>query len=1044
MAELLVRRKLSRPRVSAPFFVREALRHALAEGLQPDRRLTLVCAGPGYGKTSTVADYVAQSSLPSAWLNLDPYDRDLEPFFTYLVRGVEANWPGYRSQSLALLQAAADKPRAIPAVVGALCEELAEWAPTGFVLVLDDFHAVEEAPGIVEASQALVDYLPEAAQLVLISRTVPPLRLGQLRARKQLIELGVEQLRLGQAEIRALVEALSGRRPDDAEVAWLQRLTEGWAASVVMAAQGAAQARIRHDAPLAGNDLIFDYLAQEVFEGLDAEGQEFLLVTSLLPTIDLDLCRRALGIDDAARHLERLRRRNLLLSREREDTIEFHYHPILRAFLQDRLRRTFPATRQHQLRLEAARALEESAPEDALDLYLDGELWAEAEATIRRIARSGYLDAGRLDALARLLDRFPASRREASPWLTLFEGEIRRLRGEFDRALSSFELAARKAEAAGDRSAWGQALALQAACLGSQGDSRLTQRARAALDVLPDDDASGQALAHNVLGLALQTQQPDAALAHLEQALEHYRRTGDVSGQIKVLHNLGLFHTRRGDFDQALAMYGESLRLAESAGRHGAPATFTNMANVRLYQGDHDGAWAAAAKGLDLAQRLGFRREEGWCFLTLAVAAKGGNDLARATGYAEDARSVAIALGDKALEAQAAVALAEIALQGGNPERAWELVQHAVAIRDLPPDDPGTVDFKIPAGRILLERGKAAEAEATLLAARDALEGSNLAYRQAQVLFLLARAQDALGRGADAATSRERARSLCEAHGYTYLLRSESVPVTVSALAPAIQTAPAPAPTPVDLEIRAFGTFTALRQGEPIPAKQWQGHKTKLILAYLLGHRQGVSRDQLAEILYGEELVSRSAILMLLSRLRQALEPDLPRNSPSRFIQFRDGRYYFNFGARYRADTEDFDFHLKEARQQQGQARIDHLQRALDLYTGRYLADLPGEHWVTAIQEHYHLQAMRAYDEVMNHHAGVGDLEAALAWADRCLAVDPCAESAHQTKIRALHLQGNRQGAIRHFQQMEQVLARELGIEPGEDSRALYEEILQG
>ncbi|MBM3274998.1 MAG: hypothetical protein FJZ00_07585, partial [Candidatus Sericytochromatia bacterium] len=236
MAAFLVRRKLSRPRVSAPFFVREGLRKALTDGLRPDRRLTLVSAGPGYGKTSTVADYVAQSALPSAWLNLDPYDRDLEPFFTYLVRGLEANWPGYESHALALLQSASDKRQAIPAAAGALCEELAEWGQDGIIVVLDDFHEVEGSPAIVEAIQVLVDYLPDNAQLIVISRAIPPLRLGQLRARQQLVELGVERLRLAHDEIGALVEALSGRAPDSAELERLSRLTDGWAASVVMAA----------------------------------------------------------------------------------------------------------------------------------------------------------------------------------------------------------------------------------------------------------------------------------------------------------------------------------------------------------------------------------------------------------------------------------------------------------------------------------------------------------------------------------------------------------------------------------------------------------------------------------------------------------------------------------------------------------------------------------------------------------------------------------------------------------------------------------------
>jgi len=1069
--------------VSAPFFVREALRTSLYEGVKPHKRLTIVSAGPGYGKTSTVADYVSQSPLPSAWLNLDAYDRDLEPFFTYLVRGIEANWPGCRSQALPLLQAAADKAQAIPAAVGALCEELAEWAPDGAILVLDDFHAVEEATQIVEATQALVEYLPDNTQLVVISREVPALRLGQLRARRQLVELGVEQLRLGVPEIRRLVEALSGRTPDTEELERLYALTDGWAASVIMAATpagpfNAAQADPAKPpatptpggptrspqadqaappgagalAPQSGERaghqqktfLIYEYLAQEVFDQLSEDTRHFMLFTSLLPTIDLDLCEKALGLADAARHIATIRRKNLLLSRERENAIEFHYHPILRAFLQDRLSRDLPPDRTRALRQAAAAALAESAPADALDLHLDGQLWDEAEALLRRCARPAFVDAGRQDALMHLLERFPAAVRAGSAWLQLLEGEILRLRGEYDQALDRLEAAEGLARQAGDASARGQALALQAACLGSRGNPRFTARAREALAALPPEDAAGLALAHNALGLGLQAEDPDAALSHLEAALEHYRRTGDVAGRIKVLHNLGLFHTRRGDFDQALAMYGESLRQAADAGRHASPATHANLANVQIYQGRFAEAWAAAGRGLDLAQLLGFRREEGWCYLTLAMAAKGDGDLAKATGYAEAARGAAIALGDRALEAQAVAALAEVALQGGAPERAWELAGQAIAIRGLPPDDPALADFKIPSGRILLALGKPAEAAAMLVAARDALAGSHTAYRQAQVHLLLAQVQDRLGDAEAAAGARAKARELCETHGFGFLLAEVGQAATPAGTRSAAKPTLQPAGAALDLEIRCFGTFAAARQGEAIPSKQWQGHKTKLILAYLLLNRQGATRDGLAEVLYGDELVTRSAILMLLSRLRQALEPDLGKNAPSRYIQFRDGRYYFNFGAKYRLDTEDFEFELKEARQHEGAARAEHLERALSRYAGRYLADLPGEHWVTSTQEHFHLQAMKAFDELLALRLAERNFEAAATWSDRCLAVDSCAESAHRTKMRALFELGNRQDAIRHFQQMERILDKELGIAPGEDSRNLYEAILAG
>jgi len=248
------------------------------------------------------------------------------------------------------------------------------------------------------------------------------------------------------------------------------------------------------------------------------------------------------------------------------------------------------------------------------------------------------------------------------------------------------------------------------------------------------------------------------------------------------------------------------------------------------------------------------------------------------------------------------------------------------------------------------------------------------------------------------------------------------------------------------LQIRCFGTFEASTEAGAIATKQWQGTKTKLVLAFLLHHRQGVTREQLAQLLYGDEDVSRSAILMIISRLRQALEPELPKNAPSRYIQWRDGRYHFNFGAPYTLDVQEFDYQLDQARGS-GLSRPQQLEaytKALALYRGRYLKDMDDNLWVQATQEHFHQRAMAAFQHLLAHFSEAGDDDGLLEWADRAIAADNCAEFAHRAKMTALSNLGNRQAAIRHYHQLQDVLNQELGVEPALESRQLFDRIAAG
>ena len=1041
----LITRKLLPPTVPASHVRRDRLIDRLRAGEDSRIKLTLVSAGPGYGKSTLVADYVAESGAPSCWLNLEPHDADPSTFLSYLIGGCYRNWPGEASRALELLHTAPNPAAILPSLMGLFAEELSERVGDRFLLVLDDFHAVQHAEPVVEAVDALIAYLPEAVQLIVVSRNHPPFKLPQLRVRQQLVELGIPQLRFSLDEIASLFRALTGMALSPEEQGTLSDSTEGWAASLVMAAY-AAQGGSLSQGLGEGRTLFFEYLAQEVFDQQPLVVQDFLLRTALMPILDLAVCRDVLGLQGIDEMVAGLLRSNLLLTRASAETTEYYYHPTLQAFLKEKARAAWSEDELRAIALKLATRLQDRAPEDALRLLLDAGLWPEASEVLSGLAPV-YLAQGRVAALEQILAQFPPEVVAATSRLNLYRGEVGRALGRFDEALRDYEAAERLAHEQEDPSAEGQALAFQAAIWGSRGDARLRTFATKALEVLPESDQAGRAFAENALGLSHQmANDMKRALEHFERARELFLALGDAAGLSKALHNVALATFRHGDIDRARATYKEAIRQAERAGRRGYPATYSNLAIVHLALGEFDEARTIADEGLMLAQTLGARRDEGWTLLTLGEVASAQGQPLRAIAYFNRTREVAVSLGDRVLEAQALSGEAEVARLQRQRDRAWELMQLAISLRGLPVEDAAMVDFQIPLGVLCMERGEQERAQELLRLARETLASQGYRYRLAQLRFYEARLCQALGKPGEAQAIADEAKALCEANGYHYLTATQggwegAATERPSALVSVLPQAP-------DLQIRAFGDLEVSHAGGVILQKQWQGSKTKLLLACLLQHRQGVTREQLAEELYGEEEVSRSAILMLISRLRQALEPDLAKNAPSRFVQWREGRYWFNFDAHYTLDTEEFTYHLDQAKRDglDAEERLTCLGKAVDGYRGRYMNDLAnsGALWLIGVQEHLHQLAMAAFASLFEGLLGTGRPEEALQRAEQCLAADRCAEFAHQAKMRALLALGNRSGALRHYQQLIDILDQDLGIAPDATSRRLFEQIQAG
>ncbi len=365
----------------ATLVTRPELLGRLDEGA--DRRLTVVLGSAGTGKSVLLSSWAAarQPGLTS-WLSCDEADADPVRFWAAFIEAPQAVAPGFGADAADLM--AIDG--AMSADVTASLANDAAKLPAGSVLIVDDFHTT--ATAIARNMTDLVERWPaKTAQLVLAGRADPPVRLHRLRLSGELTELRDRDLHLSLTESRALL-ANFGVQLAAADLALLQRRTEGWAAALQMAALTLSSTTDPERATRAlnlGSHTLADYFISEVLEQQPPEVKQFMLDICVLDELTAAACSAVTGRQDAATLLRGLDAASLFMVALDDDRTAYRYHHLIQQVLRAELHAT-----DH---------------EGELALQLRAAEWLESTGDTRRATRH-YLAARQPDrALGLLEDR---------------------------------------------------------------------------------------------------------------------------------------------------------------------------------------------------------------------------------------------------------------------------------------------------------------------------------------------------------------------------------------------------------------------------------------------------------------------------------------------------------------------------------------------------------------------------------------------------------------------------------------------------------------
>lgn len=403
------RTKIQPPRLRPGSLIeRPALEAALTDALLT-RRLVLITAAAGFGKTSSLARQIER--LPAgtavAWVSCDAGDMPLQ-LFACLVAALEPFDLPWRNAPEALIAAGARAPDTPEGRAGPMREITSELinaldaseAPHGVIMV-DDLHRVEHR-GVYEFLERLLDRMPPRWTMAIATRELPPIALARLRAAGEMAEFALDQLRFDEQETLALARSV-GLDADAAQALHLR--TAGWPAGLRLALnvlRSSPGASLEGSAPIIDRH-VFEFLATEVLDRLEPGLREFLLTTSVLPELTASRCAALTGDELAAERLEQIERAGLFASTLAESEPTLRLHDLFRDALEHRLQRERPDA-VNELLERAARTEPDGVRR--LGYWLRAQSWDEAARELH-LQAYGLLTASQTATVERWLARFP-------------------------------------------------------------------------------------------------------------------------------------------------------------------------------------------------------------------------------------------------------------------------------------------------------------------------------------------------------------------------------------------------------------------------------------------------------------------------------------------------------------------------------------------------------------------------------------------------------------------------------------------------------------
>ncbi len=644
IASDLLTTKLVLPTLHPNVIQRPDLLARLDQGLS--KKLTMVTAPTGFGKTTLVVSWITARNFTHAWVALDESENDPNRFWIYLITALRSIDASVGKAALSALRTSPMVPA--QSVLTSLINDLARLSTTS-VLVLEDFHLIT-SPEIQNSFAFFLQHLPPALHLVLISRSEPLFSVAIYWARDEVTELNADHLRFNLAETEAFFEATVQPPPAPSVTAKIFTQTQGWVGGLRLAAsslqnqddQSGADGFLRSVSDMQRH--ITEYLIEEVLKKQPEEVQVFLLRTCFLNRLTGALCDAVTETENGAALLERLERQNLFILKLSSEGSRawYRYYPLFAESIQEFVRRSLGEKEISSILEKASEWYEKNGSiDEAIEAALAAKQYERSLSLMEAFSKFNNL--GVVYSLSRWLAQIPGEQILLHPRMSFIFAQVTLYTSDrFSPAtmarVEPFVQAAETAwRAANDLEMLGELHSFEGIAAWWRGDLRKAFAfAHQALTELPEQDLMfrGNAL----LILTYEALNEGRIVDAQDYALETRALLGaaqNIYGVLAAMQMLSAIFYWQGDLEQAEQVNRQILADADDA--------------------------ALGESMLD---------DQGTAALGIANRAYEQNDLEAAKTWAARAQEKGQQRGNEALLAQSTICLSRIQLARGEREQA--------------------------------------------------------------------------------------------------------------------------------------------------------------------------------------------------------------------------------------------------------------------------------------------------------------------------------------------------------------------------------------
>jgi len=627
MPEPLLLTKLYAPPPRNNLVLRPRLIERLNEGISSGRKLTLISAPAGFGKTTLISEWISgpKQCPPGqvcgnsvAWLSLDEADNDPARFVSYLVAALQTIKSGIGEGLMASLRS--PQPVQIETILTSLLNEIAI-SPEHFVLILDDYHNTDSKP-VDQSLGFLVENQPPQMHLVITTREDPQLPLARYRARGQLTELRAADLRFTPAEAAEFLNQVTGLSLSVEDITALETRTEGWIAGLQLAALAMISLRGHQETNsfiksfTGSHHFVLDYLVEEVLQHQTDRVQAFLLQTSILDRMCGPLCD-AILIDSKVsgqNNLEYLERSNLFIVPLDNERRWYRYHHLFGDLLRKRLVQRLSNEHINTLHIRASQWFENN------DLILEAfHHAAEADDIERaeRLMESKHMPIHHRDAaysILNWLESLPTSLLDRKPTFWWKQASLMLVMGQtegVEEKLQATEAAIALTTQPGyekdesTRNLIGKIAVARATLAQTSGQTdNMFIQAHRALEYLHPNNLSYRSSATRVLGFAYYFKGDwTAAYQAYSEGLSLAQAAGDITNSLLASIRLGQMQELRNQLRMAANTFQGVLQYIGEYSPPNSPVAYNGLAWIYYEWNDLDAAEHIGELGLQMAQR---------------------------------------------------------------------------------------------------------------------------------------------------------------------------------------------------------------------------------------------------------------------------------------------------------------------------------------------------------------------------------------------------------------------------------------------------------